>query len=251
LDRLKSLGREELVQTIPTITPDVTLSSLLDQLNAAEQALIIKKTDYGPEHTENLKLQAQIKDLRDRINRRMDGIMGALDAKVASQKQMLDNLEDEVQKALDTDLQKAKESRPYFDAKRNLEGLQRSYQILATRIASERVDSQLPRTAQVEIIDRAVPPLRPASPNLPRAAATIAFGLLMSLVGLGMVRGAARYRGRGWKVAKRLECARLARVFDDPRRWIAGASSAHSKRFARFGRNITSRAWRCPGGGVQ
>jgi Mg-chelatase subunit ChlD len=46
-------------------------------------------------------------------------------------------------------------SRQLADAKRNLEELQRFRQILDTKIASERIDVDLPKTAMVEIVDKA------------------------------------------------------------------------------------------------
>ena len=41
----------------------------------------------------------------------------------------------------------------------------------------------------VEIVDRAVPPLRPISPNLPRALALIALGVLLDIAGLLTLNG--------------------------------------------------------------
>ncbi len=52
------------------------------------------------------------------------------------------------------------------------------------KIANEQTDLALPKTSLVEIVDRAVPALRPVSPNLPRACALIGLGVLLDLVGL-------------------------------------------------------------------
>jgi Mg-chelatase subunit ChlD/capsular polysaccharide biosynthesis protein len=49
------------------------------------------------------------------------------------------------------------------DAKRELDELQRFRQILDMKIASEKIDVELPKTMVVEIVDKAVPPSSPSS----------------------------------------------------------------------------------------
>ena len=101
-------------------------------------------------------------------------------------------MERDVEKALTNDIQKARASRPYFDAKRNLEELQRFRQILTMKIESEKIDLSLPKTMMVEITDPAYPGLRPVSPNRPRASALIILGVLLDLIGLRMLKGKPR-----------------------------------------------------------
>ena len=62
-------------------------------------------------------------------------------------------------------------------------------QILDFKIAGEKVDVDLPRTPEVEIVDRAVPVARPISPNLPQALALMAFGVQLNIAGLLMFIG--------------------------------------------------------------
>ena len=188
LDRLKSLGMERgpegLAQAIPTAAPDTFLSSLLDQLTMAEQRLVSLEKDYGPEHAEVIKCKAMADDLHSKIKSRVDGIMLGLDARVFSLSNSLDNLEKEVDRATTTDVAKANQSRPYFEAKRDLDELQRFRQILDMKIASEKIDEELPKTMMVEIVDKAVPGVRPVRPNKPL---NIALGIIIGLVvGVGL-----------------------------------------------------------------
>jgi capsular exopolysaccharide synthesis family protein len=188
LDRLKSLaaerGLEGLAQAIPTAAPDSGLSSLLDQLTMAEQRLVTLEKEYGPEHAEVLKCKASADDLHTKIKSRVDGIMLGLDARVLSLSNSLDNLEKEVDKATTTDVKKANDSRPYFEAKRALDELQRFRQILDMKIASEKIDVDLPKTMMVEVVDKAVPGVRPVRPNKPL---NIALGIIIGLVvGVGL-----------------------------------------------------------------
>jgi Mg-chelatase subunit ChlD len=54
-------------------------------------------------------------------------------------------------------------SRPYFEAKAELEELKRFREILDMKIASEKIDADLPKTAMVEIVNKAVPATKDSS----------------------------------------------------------------------------------------
>ena len=184
LNRLKTLDKETLIQALPTAAQDPLLSSLLEQLTMAEQVLVVKQKDFGPEHSEVLKTKSQVEDLNNKINKRVDGILLGLDARVASLKEGLANLEKEVDQATATDIEKARQSRPYFDAKRKLEELQRFRQILSMKIDSEKIDQNLPKSLMVEITDHAEPGIKPVRPNKPL---NIALGIIIGLVvGVGL-----------------------------------------------------------------
>jgi len=188
LERLKVLGKdlgpEGLAQVIPTAAADSLLSSLLEQLTVAEQKLVTLDREFGPEHAEVLKCKAMRDDLHNKIKKRVEGIMLGLDAKVLSLKSSLENFEKEVEKARTNDVAEANLTRPYFEAKRSLEELQRFRQVLDMKIASEKIDVVLPKTMMVEVVDKAVPGARPVRPNKPL---NIALGIIIGLVvGVGL-----------------------------------------------------------------
>jgi capsular exopolysaccharide synthesis family protein len=96
----------------------------------------------------------------------------------------LDNLEKEVEKATTTDVTKANQARPYFEAKRALDELQRFRSILDAKIAYEKIDVELPKTMMVEVVDKAQPGKSPVRPNKPL---NIALGIIIGLVvGVGL-----------------------------------------------------------------
>ena len=196
LDQLKALreerGPEGVAEAIPTAAPDAVLSSLLEKLGTVEQQLVGLKKDFGPEHAEVLKCQAMAEDLHAKIKSRVEGIMLGLNARVLSLSNCLGNLDAEVEKAIANDVAKASQARPYFEAKRNLDELQRFRQILDAKIANEKIAVELPKTMMVEVVDRAVPSLRPTSPNLPRALALIVLGVLLDIAGLLLLQGRPR-----------------------------------------------------------
>ena len=196
LDRLnglgKELGPEGLAQAIPTALPDTLLISLLDQLGTAEQRLAVVTKEFGAEHIEVVKLKSQIEALHGKIKERTTGIMLGQSTRVFSLSNGVANFDREVAQAMTNDAVGASRTRPYYEAKRSLQDLQHFRQILDMKIASEKIDGSLPNTKLVEIVDRAVPPLRPISPNMPRALAVIALGILLDIAGLLMLNGLPR-----------------------------------------------------------
>jgi len=188
LERLKSLkdklGPEALAQVIPRASQDPLLTDLLQQLNLAEQRLVTVIKDYGPLNPEALKANKWVEDLHSKVNQAVDGFLLGLDARVESSRARLESLEKEVEQARTNDIAKAEQSRPYFDAKHNLEELQRFRQILTMKIAAENIDAALPKTAMVEIIDKARPGLHPVRPD---KFWNIVLGVVIGLVvGVGL-----------------------------------------------------------------
>ncbi len=192
LNSLKQMKPEQLVQALPTTVNDSLLTTLLEQLTTAEENLVGMKKEFGPQHHEIIKAASQVADLKDNVKKRVAGIMVALDARVSAVRKSLENLNEEVQSATTKDIAAAQQSQPYYDAKHRLEELQRFGQILTFKIASEKIDVDLPKTSMVEIVDQAVAPSRPVSPNLYRAVSCCALGLLLALIGIVMVKGALR-----------------------------------------------------------
>jgi len=184
LTSLKPLSKEELRKVLPTASPDALLSSYLEQLANAEQRLVLLRRDYGPNHPEVVKVTEQIQDLNKKIDERIEGILKGLQTQVESAKAQVEKLKEEVEKARQADIAEVEKSRPYFDKKRELDELIRFRTILAYRIAAENTNVNLPKTAVVEILERATPSDDPVRPNKPvNIALGIIFGLL---IGVGL-----------------------------------------------------------------
>ena len=184
LNSLKALTPEDQREVLPTTAQDNLLGSLLEQLTIADQKLLAVEKDLGDQHVEVIKARSQVADLNVKIGKRVHGIMQGLAAKVDSLGKGLTNLITEVESATQEDIEKANQSQPYFEAKRRLEELQRSRVMLENKIYSENIDKALPTTAMVEILDNAVPGVRPVRPNKPL---NIALGIIIGLVvGVGL-----------------------------------------------------------------
>ncbi len=171
LTSLKSLQQglspDAFAEALSTAAPDGVLATLQERLHGAEQQLAGLRKESGSNQAAVFKSEAVVEDLGGKIRSRVRGVMLGLSTKVLSLSNVLDNLEQEVTKATKADVERANQTRPYFDAKRNLEVLQRFSQVLEAKIAYEKADVDLPKTAMVEIVDRAVPALRPARPDKP------------------------------------------------------------------------------------
>jgi len=184
LEKLQSMPREKLIYALPTASPDPILTSLLEQRTLAEQGLIVKQKDFGEQHPEVVKLRSQVEDIKMKINDQVDGILLGLDSRVSAVREQLKKLKEEVEKAKANDIATASKTQPYWEAKRKLEELQRFNQVLAMKIASEKIEVSLPKTTMVEVMDPALPGIRPVKPNKPL---NIALGIIIGLVvGVGL-----------------------------------------------------------------
>lgn len=183
-DKLKGLNHAQLVQVLPRTRQDTLLTDLLTQMNAAEQRLVVLRRDLSEAHPDVMRAQAQVDDLRQKIDSNVEAIMTAIETDVARGRAEVEGLKKTVEEAQEKDIEKAKVSRPYFEKKRELELLYGFYRILDTKLAAERIDLTIPRSAMVEIIDHAEPGLKPVRPNKPL---NIALGIIIGLVvGVGL-----------------------------------------------------------------
>jgi capsular exopolysaccharide synthesis family protein len=181
---LKSMSREELRKAIPNVVQDMQFNELSQQLNLAEQAVIKVSKDFSPDHPTYKSAKALVDDLTKKVNDRMDGILVGLETQVLSMKAGVESLKKKLDDAKHTDIQRAEETRPYWDKKRDLEVLLSFQKILETRLQMERVDITLPRSGMVTIMDPAVPGLRPVRPN---KTLNIILGVIVGLVvGVGL-----------------------------------------------------------------
>jgi uncharacterized protein involved in exopolysaccharide biosynthesis/beta-lactamase regulating signal transducer with metallopeptidase domain len=188
LNRLKALNRDELAQVIPTAAPDGLLASLLEQMILATGHLRTVEKEYGPEHPEVVTARAQLDELQKKTYQREDGIMLGLTTRVTSLKESLGELSAESEGVKQAEIERSIKSRPYFKAKRDLEELERVGDSLNESYAAARTQLGLPSHSFVEIMDSAEAPNRPIFPNRPKATACIVLGLLLSVLGISIMR---------------------------------------------------------------
>lgn len=196
LEKLSPDQRRDALQTV--LGPDETLNRLLAEMNSAELTLLGLQKEFGSDHPKCVTAKAVADGALKRVNERVAGVMIGLANRIDGLKATTENLQKRLDQARAVDIDKAERSRPYYEAKVRLEELGRFRSILGAKLASERVDAELPKSTLVEIIDRAVPGLRPVRPNKPLNLACGAFGgmLLALLVGGGAALIVSLFRKR-------------------------------------------------------
>jgi uncharacterized protein involved in exopolysaccharide biosynthesis len=185
VENLRTLTSSQLRDAIQTVAgSDPELSNLISDWNLAGQRLIALRKDLTPDNPTYQSAKLMADDLEQRIEARVAGIMMGLENRVASAKATVDSLRAQLERVEKDDARNATLSRPYYRAKRDLETLIRMRDVVEMKIASEKIDVSLPKTAMVQIIDPATPSLRAVKPN---KVLNIALGVVVGLVvGVGL-----------------------------------------------------------------
>ena len=184
LDRLQSMSREDLKKALPTAVVDNQLTSLIQELDLAEQNLIKLNIDLTPDHPKYKNAKDLVDDLNRKINDRVDGILLGLQSRVASSGAYLDTLNTDIKNAEQNDIETASKAAPYFSAKEALESEKRIRSVLAMRTTQEEVEKALPRQRMVNITDHSRPDYKAVRPNKPlNIILGVVFGLV---VGVGL-----------------------------------------------------------------
>ncbi len=157
LQELKDTPQERLKDVLPTAVQDPQLNALNQRLGSLEREKERLGKDATRDRSSLAAVNQQIQDTENKLAERTEGITKGLETRVASLKQHLDSLNENVEKAKQEDRAKAQKSRPYFEAKLKLEELMRFRSMLNMKLASEKIDLDIPRTTMVEVVDRAQP----------------------------------------------------------------------------------------------
>ena len=183
---LKALKPDELRQVLPRLSnrQDARLSEQLSQLGLLEQSLLTMEKDLSPDHPKVQTVKAQVEKLKKDVDQSVAGIMTAIELELSQTQAQVDGLRKSVEEAQKVDIDKAQNSRPYFDKRRELEELITFGRILNMKLEAEKIDYALPKSTMVEVMDRAQPGAKPVRPNKPL---NIVLGIIIGLVvGVGL-----------------------------------------------------------------
>ncbi|MCL4178483.1 MAG: polysaccharide biosynthesis tyrosine autokinase [Verrucomicrobia bacterium] len=184
LMELKERSGSELRKAILNANPDAELGTLLQTLWTTETSLARMRVTVGVEHPDFRSLAAVQADLDQKVEDRIEGILKGLEVRVNAFKAQLEHMDMAVSDAKKRETEMTALYRDYFLAKRDLENKQKIRDAILLRQLQETVDLQIPRSAIVEITDKAEPSLRPVRPNIP---VNIALGVIVGLVvGIGL-----------------------------------------------------------------
>lgn len=87
LTQLRSVGRSELIQVLPTVAPDPLLNSLLERLSEAQAKLASAKTTFADDHPTTKSAAESLKVLDGQLDERLKGILRGMEIKAAALKQ--------------------------------------------------------------------------------------------------------------------------------------------------------------------
>ncbi len=185
LASVSKLSRAQLRTSLATVYPfDTQLTTLAEKLGSGQQQLTSLLKEYTPEHSEVKKAQAIVDLVSTQLDEKIDGILIGLKTRTERFKARLTEAESQVRAARENENLVAAKYRPYFDAKRDLENLQRVKDALTLKIASESIETELPTSSIVQVTDKAVLNPRPVKPN---KLFNIGLGVIVGLiVGVGL-----------------------------------------------------------------
>jgi polysaccharide biosynthesis transport protein len=184
LHALQETNPAMLRDVLPGVSQDSALSDLLSRLNQTEQSLAVSKVDYGTNNPDVMRQQKLADELNRQINDRVRGIMAGLDTRMQSLEAQLAAFTTTVSNTITKDQVEAERGQPYWQAKRDLENKIEFHKLLSAKIASERLDLEIPKTQMVSIIDQAQPGKSPVKPN---KTLNIILGIVVGLlVGVGL-----------------------------------------------------------------
>ena len=147
LARLKELqksGGGALRKAMLTANYDPQLGKLLEDLWTTETTLVKLKQTTGPDHPEYKSVAAMRDDLDKKVGERIEGILLGLEVKVAATKAQVDSLAQSIETARRQDAEDLSVYRPYFEAKRELQNMEKVRDAILLRILQEKIDLQLP-----------------------------------------------------------------------------------------------------------
>jgi beta-lactamase regulating signal transducer with metallopeptidase domain len=140
----KGMPGAELRHAIMVAYPDAQLAALLENQNAAERKLAELRTEFTSTHPEVQRASNVLHTVNRQTDDRLEGFLRGLKAKLDSEAAGLGAMQKSIGEARDRDIQRARERRRYFEAKRDLETLTALRDRLQMQLIAEKINASLP-----------------------------------------------------------------------------------------------------------
>jgi capsular exopolysaccharide synthesis family protein len=181
---LKESNPQQLRFTLPRLSPDPILSQLLQEYLQVDSQLAFQLGSLGQEHPDvkkNLELKGK---LDKQIDEQVEGSIHAMETAVVTYTSVAAGAQLQLNEARTNDIKIAQETRPYWEAKAELDRMRRMKEVVDLRKFQEEIETGMPRTTMVTLVTTALVNPRPVRPNKPL---NIALGIVIGLVvGLGL-----------------------------------------------------------------
>ena len=148
LEVLKQLAPEDLKNAIPTALPDPLFNVLLEKSMGAKTKLVELNRKFGEQNLDVQDAKAALEDLNRQINDRVKGILAGMEARVASLDANVEHLKNTIESAKKEDIRSVESYQPFFQAKRDLETLQKARDGLMMRLNEERIELEVSLSAR-------------------------------------------------------------------------------------------------------
>lgn len=135
VDELRQLSPEQRSRTLNSARPDKLVADLLDQKQQTEQRLAGIQRELGEQHPDARRTAATLEKVNAQLADREEDIMRGLQARANSVKARQQQISAEFERAKKLDMAAAEKTRPYFDAKRELEKQKEARDMLRREIA--------------------------------------------------------------------------------------------------------------------
>lgn len=165
LNGLKKVQGDVLRNAVNVAHPTAQLTQLMQDLSLTEVKKASLLPDFGPEHSEVKKVNDVLAKLNAMIDDAVAGIMTTMEMQVQADRQMLSDIDRKFTESKDQDAKKMLDYAPYRTAKREFDTLRRVYEGLYATVTQEDVSASISKKASVELIDRALPGIRPVKPS--------------------------------------------------------------------------------------
>ncbi len=184
LEQLNQLSGDSLVAAAEFVVGNTYIQTLRSQILDTDVSLKLMLQNYGKNHPEVRKLVAGRDELMSKLTIALTGLKEGLNAEYEVAKTNFEALEAELE-GLELEEKTTQRERllPFNKARRALETQQVILDGLKSKVAQETVRMGISSTP-VEIVESAIPILRPVSPNLPM---NVALSILLGVMaGVGL-----------------------------------------------------------------
>jgi beta-lactamase regulating signal transducer with metallopeptidase domain len=142
---LRAKSEAELQKIINVAVPDEVLASLLKAKSENEQRLANLSSKIGEANPELMALRQEGRKIDEQVTQRVHGLLAGLQVRAAAMKAQVDSLQLAVADAKTKEAELLGKFRPYFEAKRRLENMEKVRDAILLRLEQERIDAAVPK----------------------------------------------------------------------------------------------------------
>lgn len=180
-------GRGTARGTMPEVMSNPAIQSLKTDLLRAEAKLQQISTELGSKHPQYLRQQAEVRGLRERLNSEIGNVTASAEVAAQRSRQRKERLLSEIAAQRERVLGLKQARNQLAMLTHDVDIAQRTYDTAMQRFMASKIESHALQT-NVNILDHAVPPTRPARPRIGlNIALSFVIGILLALAAVHLL----------------------------------------------------------------